>query len=420
MTPPLICLTIIEKGADRMTHKHGVVIVGGSIAGYNVAQRLRKEGYEESITMIEEKGALPYDRSKLSKDWMGDTDKIEPPLFQGEQYFKEQEINVQLNTQVTEIVPEEKIVITNEKQKIPYDTLVIATGSSLRKLDVPGADADGVFYLRDYEDALEIKEWAKEVKNLAIVGAGFIGLEMAATFSQLGLNVTVIEFSDYPLGRILGQEASEYFMKMHENHGVKFITGAGADAFKTDNDGKVTAVVTTTGEEVACEMAIVGVGVTPNLAIDYPDLEIDGGIVVNEYGETSIDDIYAIGDIAVWPYKDEMIHVEHWEHAYNHGQTIARNIMNPKSRSYTVRPYFWTDQYDQTFERLGHAMSWDRIITRGSLKDKEFTLAYVDEENYPLAIFFANNGDKRKEVSKFMNRNEPINEERFKNMDNPL
>lgn len=403
-----------------MTDKHGVVIVGGSIAGYNVAKRLRNDGYEENILMIDEKNALPYDRSELSKDWMKDVDKTVPPLFQGDKFFKDQKIDVRLNTQVNGLVPEEKIILIDENEEIPYDTLVLATGSSLRRLDVPGASAEGIFYLRDYEDALEIKEWAKNTKNLEIIGGGFIGLELAATFSQLGLNVTVIEFSDYPLGRILGQDASEYFMKMHEEHGVKFITGAGAEAFKTDETGKVTAVVTSTCEEVASEMAIVGVGVTPNLSIQHPDLEMDGGIVVNEYGETSLPDVYAVGDNTVWPYQGEHIHVEHWEHAYNHGQAVARNIINPKSHVYEVRPYFWTDQYDQTFERLGHAMSWDRIIKRGSLENREFTLAYVDKENYPLAIFFANNSDTRKEVRQFMDKNEPIDEEKFRDMNNPL
>lgn len=403
-----------------MTYKNGVVIVGGSIAGYNVAKRLRDDGYEEKITMIEEKNTLPYDRSELSKNWMEKLEMKTPPVFRKEQFFKEQEIDIQLNTRVTKLVPEEKIIVTEEKEEIPYDKLVLATGSTLRKLDVPGASADGVFYLRDYEDALEIKKWAQEVKNVVIVGAGFIGLEMAATFSELGLSVTVIEFNEYPLGRILGQDASEYFMKMHEDHGVQFITGAGADTFKTDDDGKVTAVLTSTGQEVPGEMVIVGVGVTPNLSIQHPDLEMDGGVIVNEYGETSLPDVYAVGDNTVWPYYGEAIHVEHWEHAYNHGQTIARNIINPKSHPYKVRPYFWTDQYDQTFERLGHAMSWDRIIKRGSLDDKEFTLAYVDEKNYPLAIFFANNGGTRKEVRQLMDKNEPIDEEKFKDMTNPL
>lgn len=403
-----------------MNDENGVVIVGGSIGGYNVARRLRKDGYTGKITMIDAKNTLPYDRSELSTEWMLDQEKMTPPLFQQETFFKEKEIGVLLNTKVTELLPEEKVIVTEDKQKIPYDTLVLATGSSLRTLGAAGEEANGIFYLRDYENAVAIKEWAKEVENVAIVGAGFIGLEMAATFSRLGLDVTVIEFNDHPLGRILGQEASKYFVRMHKEHGVEFITGAGADSFKQDADGNVTAVVTTDGHEVACGMAIIGVGVTPNLSIQHPNLKTDGGFIVNEYGETSLPDVYAVGDATVWPYQGEHIHVEHWEHAYNHGQAIARNIIEPKSHPYTVRPYFWTDQYDQTFERLGHVLEWDRIITRGSLDDKEFTLAYVDEENYPLAIFFANNGDTRKEVTAFMNKDQAIDDSKFKNMDNPL
>lgn len=403
-----------------MVKSNGVVIVGGAIAGYNVASRLRKEGYKEKIRMIDAKNTLPYDRSKLSKEWMHKTDEIEPPLFQGQEYFEKQNITVDLNTKVTTFDPDKKSIQTDEGEEIPYDKLVIATGSSLNRLDAPGENALGVFYLRDHEDALEMKEWARGVKKVAIVGGGFIGLELAASFTELGLEATVIEFDDYPLGRIIGEEASKYFMKMHESHGVRFITGEGGKSFEKDSTGKVTKVITTEGTEVPTEMVIVGVGVSPDLSLNHPDLEVDGGIIVNEYGETSIPDVYAVGDVAVWPYRDEKIHVAHWEHAYNQGKNIAKNIVDPKSHPYKVRPYFWTDQYDQTFERLGYVESWDRIITRGSLDNKEFTLAYVDEDNYPLAILFANNGDTRKEVSKFMDREEPIDEERFKNMDQPL
>lgn len=127
-----------------------------------------------------------------------------------------------------------------------------------------------------------------------------------------------------------------------------------------------------------------------------------------------------VGDCAIWPYQEEAIHVEHWEHAHDHGQAVAKNILKAKSHPYTIRPYFWTDQYDQTFEYLGHALRWDKIITRGSLDDREFTLAYVDKNNHPLAIFFANNGDTRKEVTEFMDKNQTINEEKFKNMNLPL
>lgn len=403
-----------------MSKSNGVVIVGGSIAGYNVAKRLRKEGYEDKITMIDAKNTLPYDRSKLSKGWMAKSDKIEPPLFQKQDFFEENDIKVKLNTEITEMDPNKKVVRTKTGDEILYDQLVLATGSSLRKLGAPGEEALGVFYLRDHEDALEIKEWAKDVQDVAIVGGGFIGLELAATFAELGSNVTVIEYSDHPLGRIIGEDASDYFMRMHQDHGVEFITGEGGKAFEKDAGNKLTKVITTEGTEVPAQMALVGVGVVPNISVNHPDLEVNEGIVVNEYGETSIPDVYAVGDVAVWPYQGKHIHVEHWEHAYNQGQNIAKNIVDPESHPYQVRPYFWTDQYDQTFERLGHMNSWDHLIIRGSLEDRKFTIAYVDEKNNPLAILFANNGDKRKEVSKLMDSGDPIDENRFKDMNNPL
>lgn len=271
-----------------MSIEDGVVIVGGSIAGHNVARTLRKEGYEESITMIDAKNTLPYDRSELSTEWMLDREKMKPPLFQEEKFFEDSEIAIRLDTKITEIIPEDKVVLTDKKEKIPYNTLVLATGSSLRELDAPGEEANGIFYLRDYENAVAIKEWSKDVENVAIIGAGFIGLEMAATFARLDLDVTVIEFSDYPLGQILGEEASKYFVQMHEEHGVEFITGAGADSFKQDVDGNVTAVITTEGQEVACGMAIIGVGVTPNLSIQHLDI-----LLLNKNATVTVAHVYS-------------------------------------------------------------------------------------------------------------------------------
>lgn len=400
--------------------EHGVVIVGGSIAGHNVATTLRKEGYEHPITIINQQDTLPYDVSKLSKSWMLDVDNETPPLFKDEDFFKEEDISIRLGTIIKELHPEEKKITTNTDEEIQYDTLVLATGSVLRTLKVPGSEANGIFYLRDFEHALKIKKWAKKAKDVVIVGAGFIGMELASSFAQLGLNISVIELAKYPLGRVLGEEVSRYFTKMHEDHGVRFFTEEGLDFFKKDSDGSTVAAVTNTGKEIPCEMAIIGIGVTPNTSLSHPDLKVDRGYVINEYGETTIPDVYAVGDCTVWPYQGNIVHVEHWEHAYNHGQAIAKNIIQPKSNPYTVRPYFWTDQYDQTFDYLGHALSWDKILVRGSMEDKKFTVAYVDNDNYPIAILTANKADKRKAIEKFMDENRPIDEEMFKDLNNPL
>src|SRR5699024_10410577 len=178
------------------------VIIGASIAGVNAVKELRKKGYQGNITMIDQQSELPYDLLPLSKEWMQDKEDIDPPLLKKQSYYDDNKITLQLNTTVEGFDPKAKTVQTDQGE-FKYDKLVLAIGSVLRNLDVPGIDAEGVFSLRDFKNASAIKRWAKnDVKKLVIVGAGFIGLEMASTFSQWGLDVTVVEFSDHPLGRI--------------------------------------------------------------------------------------------------------------------------------------------------------------------------------------------------------------------------
>lgn len=397
-----------------------IVVVGASVAGYNVVKELRKKGYTGDLTLISNQDVWPYDLKPLSKSWMLDQESLMPPSFKDEAYYLDAAITVKLQTSITQINPVEKTIRTQQAEVIPYDKLVIAIGSTLRKLDVPGVDAKGIFYLRDYDNAKKIKEWSQKTKELVIVGAGFIGLEMASTFAQLGLKVTVIEHADYPLGRILGQEASGYFRQMHERHGVTFLTGEDLQSFEQDENGRVQAALTASGKKIPCQMAVIGIGVVPNTSLSHPDLKVERGIVVNEFGETSLPDVYAAGDCTVWPYHGQLIHVEHWEHAWAHAKAIAHNLMAEKSEAFQVRPYFWTDEYDQTFEYLGHALTWERILTRGSLDEGQFTLAYVDQENYPIAIFFANNSEKRQDVADFMDQNRPIDEAKFTDLDVPF
>lgn len=393
--------------------KENIVIIGTSIAGFHTAKALRKEGYTGSITLVGQQSTLPYDLLPLSKKWMQTMEDETPPLLATETYYSDEKINLKLQTKVTQIHPESKTIQTDQGETLPYDKLVIAIGSTLRTLNAPGVDANHIFYLRDYNHALKIKEQAKLAKEVVIIGAGFIGLELASSFSQIGLKVTVIEHTDSPLGRILGTEASAYFTKMHRNHGITLLTSEDVQEFKKDEQGNVTSAVTVSGKIIPCQMVLIGIGVVPNTSLSHPDLKVERGIVVNEYGETSIPDIYAAGDCTVWPYQGQTIHVEHWEHARAHGRAVAKNLMQEKSHVYNVRPYFWTDEYDQTFEYLGHALTWDRILIRGSLEQGQFTLAYVDQENLPIAILFANESEKRKEVAAFMDQNRSIDEAKF-------
>lgn len=394
--------------------KEKVVIIGGSITGVYTTTALISNGFEGDITIIDKKDVFPYNTYPLSKEWMMDLDEMDPPLLKDKEYYEEHDIDLKLNTKVDSINFEDKTVRTDQGETIPYDYLVIASGSKLRKVDFPGDDAKGVFYLREFSDAKKIKEWAKEAKDVAIIGSGFIGLELVSTFNQIGKNVSILIRSGKPLDKVLGEEVADYFVDMHKSHNTNFMFNEEAKEFIKDKGGNITSIKTKSGKDIKTDMVIIAVGVQPNISFEVDSLDIeDGTIIVNEYGETSLPDVYAGGDIAKWPYKDRMIHVEHWEIAWSQGTSIAKNIIDKRSNKYQVIPYFWTDQYDQNFEYLGNARDWHRTFVRGNMDEGKFAVAYVDKDNYPLAILFVNGFEKREEVEKLLDKNEALDEAKF-------
>lgn len=399
--------------------KFDIVVVGGSTAGFYLVKTLRAKGYTGSIGLIDREDTLPYNRYKLSKTWLtGKT--LDAPIFKPESFFDENDIKLLLNTEVVAVDEDAKQVITADQQTITYGQLVLAMGAESRHLQLPNDDAEGIFYLRSYHDAVKIKQWSQQVKDVVLIGAGFIGLELASSFRKLGLNVTVVEYNQHPLGRVVGSQASEYFVKMHQEHDVNFVLGQGVTSFTHDEQHRVTGVVTDAGTTIPAQMVVVGVGAVPNTSIKADHLALGQNIVVNEYSETAVKDIYAVGDATIWPFQGEEIHVEHWEHAQSHGKNLAANLIQPHSQSYDVLPYFWTDQYDQTFEYLGHTTKWEQIFVRGDLDSGRFTIAYVDAQQVPLAILFANGHEQRDDVTELMSRRQPLDPERFADTNQPL
>lgn len=399
--------------------KFDIVVVGGSTAGFYLVKTLRAKGYTGSIGLIDREDTLPYNRYKLSKTWLtGKT--LDAPIFKPESFFDENDIKLLLNTEVVAVDEDAKQVITADQQTITYGQLVLAMGAESRHLQLPNDDAEGIFYLRSYHDAVKIKQWSQQVKDVVLIGAGFIGLELASSFRKLGLNVTVVEYNQHPLGRVVGPQASEYFVKMHQEHDVNFVLGQGVTSFTHDEQHRVTGVVTDAGTTIPAQMVVVGVGAVPNTSIKADHLTLGQNIVVNEYSETAVKDIYAVGDATIWPFQGEEIHVEHWEHAQSHGKNLAANLIQPHSQPYDVLPYFWTDQYDQTFEYLGHTTKWEQTFVRGDLDSGRFTIAYVDEQQVPLAILFANGHEQRDDVTELMSRRQPLDPERFADTNQPL
>lgn len=371
-----------------MSGAETTVIAGAGIAGVHAAESLRKEGYQGRIVLLDSDSQMPYDRPPLSKEWItGETDEASI-LLRDPAFYERLDVDLQLGVEVTNIDPFRKTIDTKDGHSYEWEKLMLATGSQLRTLSIGGDDLQGIFYLRRMADATAINHHMEGVKEAVIIGAGFIGAELAASLNQLGIKVTIVERSSYPMEAIVGRQASAYFLDLHRRNGVDVITEDSVRQFNGETN--VEEAVTAAGRRIPCQAVIIGVGVSPNTAVSHPQLQTDRGYAVNEYGETSVPDIYAAGDCTSWPYNGVPIHVEHWDHAVNHAKTVAKNMVHPQSDPYTYTPYFWSDQYSNRFQYFGHAKEWSKTIIRGSTESHAFTVFYLDDQDVVKAAFIAN------------------------------
>ena len=377
--------------------KH-IVILGASIAGINVMNTLVKHHYKGKITLIDEKETYPYNPYKLSKDWMMDLEKVNPPLLKKKSYYEENQIDLKLNTKAISFDPKKKALTLSDNQMIAYDILVIATGSKLNQFLV---EANNLLYLRTYTDALEIKEKIKEAKHITLIGGGFISLELAASFRQLGKEVSVIVRDKKPLLKNFGSFFADYILQMHKEKGVHFIVEDEVVQWNIEKQ-EIKSVLTKKGQKIHSDHVIAGLGVKPNVSVTHESLTLDGGIVVDAYHQTSLKDVYAAGDVSVFPYRNQMIHVDHWEVAYTSGINIAQNILSNNQTPYDFVPYFWTDQYDETFEYLGYAKDVVSIEVEKGKEKNQFVIKYLNEKQQVVAILFANHALSRDEAQSML------------------
>lgn len=269
-------------------------------------------------------------------------------------------------------------------------------------------NVSSIHYLSNYLDALSIKNNVQSVsKNVVIFGGGFIGLELAASLTELNQKVTLISRSEYPLGKVIGQQASTYIKQLHENKEVTVITN---DTIKkVEGNDDVEQIITNHDLKIDCNLLIVGIGTNfePIQSVGSEKVEHNHqGYIVDKYGQTSVKDIYAVGDCAVWPYNNQLINVKHWENAYNQGKNLAKNIIEDASSAFNVIPYFWSDQYDDGFEYLDHVKDWSRTEVEGSIDNGKFSITYFDDGNKPRAVFFANGYKEKSEVQKYLSENQ--------------
>lgn len=343
-----------------------VVIVGAGAAGNAAAEELRRQGYGGRIVLIGPEPDPPYDRPNLSKDYLAGNAPEEWIPLHPLDFYEEKKIELLLGAKVTEIDPARKAVRLAGGAVLEYGALILATGAEPIRLEIPGSERPHVHYLRSLADSRALIAAAKAAKRVVVVGASFIGLETAAALRARELEVTVVAPDELPLGRILGPELGKFVQNLHEEKGVRFRLGTKPKAFGE------TGVELESGETIPADLVVVGVGVRPRVALaQLAGLQVENGVLVDEYLETSAPGIFAAGDIARWPdaRSGERIRVEHWVVAERQGQAAARNVLGRKERFDAV-PYFWSQHYDLSINYVGHAAKWDAIELSGSLAEK--------------------------------------------------
>ena len=372
----------VQEKIDRAPHiriavtpsaPRSIVIVGGGAAGFAAAEMLRRQRYDGSIVMLSDDSAGPVDRPNLSKDYLAGTAPEEWVPLREEAFYADQHIDLRLNCRVGAIDARAREVSLADGSKIGYDRLLLATGAEPVRLSLPGMDLPHVHTLRTLADSRSIIAQATKSRRAVVMGASFIGLEVAASLRTRGIEVHVVAPEKRPMERVLGAQLGDFVRGLHEEHGVIFHLDDTATAI---DDKQVTLK---SGAKLDADLVVAGVGVRPRLQLAQDaGLTIDRGVTVNEFLETSAPDIYAAGDIARWPdrHSGESIRVEHWVVAERQGQTAALNMLGARQRFDAV-PFFWSQHYDVPINYVGHAEKWDDLQVEGDIAQRDCVVRYM-------------------------------------------
>jgi 3-phenylpropionate/trans-cinnamate dioxygenase ferredoxin reductase component len=358
-----------------MTTDRTHVIVGASLAGAKAAETLRAEGFDGPVVLIGEESDRPYERPPLSKDYLLGKAERETLYVHPQEWYAEHDVDLRLGVTVTAIDRAAHEVSLADGSKASYAKLLLATGSSPRRLSLPGADLDGVLYLRSAGDSDRIRTAFQGASQVAVIGAGWIGLETAAAARAAGAEVTVLEMADLPLLRVLGRQVAQVFADLHKDNGVDLRCGVQTLEI-TGRSGKAAGVRLADGSHVEADVVIVGVGITPNSQLaSAAGLEVDNGIWADAQLRSSDPDIFAAGDVAnaFHPLLGKHVRVEHWANALNQPQTAAKAMLG-QDVAYDMVPYFFTDQYDLGMEYAGYVEpdGYDEVVFRGDAGRREF------------------------------------------------
>jgi 3-phenylpropionate/trans-cinnamate dioxygenase ferredoxin reductase component len=368
-----------------------MVIVGGGKTGGTAAATLRDEGFEGPVALISREPGIPFGRPPLSKTYLRSEENLDGWYTKPADWYEAHDVDLRAES-VVAVDPAAHTLALESGQELEYQKLLLATGGRNRPLRIPGAELPGIYFLRTVAECDAIKREALAGRRATVVGMGFIGCEVAASLTQLGVHVTAVFPGRNPLERILGEQIGALIGAIHRSNGVRLLAGAQVTAF--EGAERLEAVVLGDGERVACDFAVVGVGIDPEVsAVAGSSMAQDNGILVDEQCRTSAADIYAAGDVAnhLHPVLGR-IRVEHYNSADHHGVAAARSMLG-SAAPFDYIHNFWSDQYEHTLQYVGHAAKWDDFAVRGSLQEGKLVGFYLLDGMVRAAVGFDRGGD---------------------------
>jgi len=406
-----------------MTAEMTYLIAGASLAGAKAAEALRTAGFDGQVVLIGAEDELPYERPPLSKDYLQGKTAREKIYVHPEQWYADSDVDLRLGAVVSGIDRAAHEVTLADGGRVGYTKLLMTTGSSPRRLPVPGADLDGVLHLRSAGDSDRIKSVLSEASRIAVIGAGWIGLEVTAAARTAGVEVTLLEAADLPLLLPLGPEVASVFAALHREHGVDSRFGVQVTEI-TGTDGHADGVRLADGSHVDADAVIVAIGITPNTELAVAaGLEVNNGIVTNAQLRSSDPDIYAAGDVAsaFHPVIGKHIRVEHWANAVNQPQAAARAMLG-QDVSYDRVPYFFTDQYDLGMEYSGYVEpgGYEQVVFRGDVDGREFVAFWLGAGGRVLAGMNVNVWDVTDAIQALVRSGQPADPDALRDPAVPL
>jgi 3-phenylpropionate/trans-cinnamate dioxygenase ferredoxin reductase subunit len=393
-----------------MTTSSTFAIIGGGLAGAKAAEALRDKDFDGHVVLFGAEEHLPYERPPLSKEYLAGKKELGDFTVASSAWYRDHHVELQLGTEVSAIDPAAHTVSLPDGSAAHYDKLLLATGSQPRRPPIPGATADGVYYLRTVDNADALNSTLTEGSSLAVVGGGWIGLEVAAGARERGVNVTVVEMAELPLMGALGRELGEVFATLHRQHDVDLRLAATVQEITTSG-GKATGLKLGDGSLVDADSVLVAVGAAADLALaEQAGLALgDGGVLVDSALRTSDPDIFAVGDIAAaeHPLFGIRIRTEHWANALKQPAVAAAGMLG-KPEEYTELPYFFTDQYDLGMEYVGHAPYYEKVVFRGDVEKREFTAFWLDGDDRVLAGMNVNIWEGLDDIKELIRSRRPL------------